>query len=249
MNFSPGSGTLAAFVTAMPNTSAAHAEAFDSAGVKIHYTITGAGNPVILLHGLSSSARLNWDKPGVTALLAREHQVISVDCRGHGLSGKPEAADAYGINLVEDVVRLMDHLHLARARVAGYSMGGMIALKLITLHPGRVAAAVLGGMGWHRAGDPADYFWQMTGGNRARLHVPAACPRSFPDLAVTEAELRAMKAPVTVIVGDQDPCRQMYVEPLQKVRPDWPVKMIPDAGHMNCVTKTEFQTQLLAALR
>ncbi len=67
-------------------------------------------------------------------------------------------------------------------------------------------------------------------------------------MAVTEQEIKAVRGPVTIIVGDRDPCRRMYVEPLRQVRPDWPEKIIADAGHLNCIFKAEFKTQLEAAL-
>src|SRR5262245_47419701 len=130
------------------------ADEFDSAGVRIHYTIHGRGDPVILIHGLYSNGRMNWDLTGITAELANQHQVIALDCRGHGQSGKPEAEGSYGTNMVEDVVRLMNHLKIARAQVVGYSMGGMIAMKLATMHPDRLSSVVLGGMGWHKADAP-----------------------------------------------------------------------------------------------
>jgi pimeloyl-ACP methyl ester carboxylesterase len=55
----------------------ARAEEFDSAGVKIHYTVNGKGDPVILIHGLFGSAAMNWDWPGTTADLAKHYQVIA----------------------------------------------------------------------------------------------------------------------------------------------------------------------------
>src|ERR1041385_2529116 len=185
------------------------AEQFDSAGVKIHYTIAGQGEPVILIHGLYSSAALNWELPGITAELAKNYRVVALDCRGHGQSGRPEAEGAYGTNMVEDVVRLMDHLHISKARVAGYSMGGMLAMKLVASHPERVSSVVLGGMGWHRADAPMNKFWEAFNG-RGRAYVPPACLHGFPALAVTEQEIRSVKAPVTLIVGDRDPCRRLY---------------------------------------
>jgi pimeloyl-ACP methyl ester carboxylesterase len=222
------------------------ADEFDSAGVKIHYAIRGNGEPVILIHGLYSSGRMNWDLPGTTTLLAKHFQVVALDCRGHGRSDKPHAEDAYGTQMVEDVVRLMDHLKIQRARVAGYSMGGMIGMKLTVTHPGRVNQLVLGGMGWHKAGARMNSVWDKM--DRNRFNVPPACAKSFPALTVTEAEIKAVKIPVTMIVGDSDPCRQWYVEPLHEVRPDWLVHIIAGAGHINCVTKPDFKTQLAAAL-
>jgi len=224
----------------------ATADEFDSAGVKIHYAIHGHGESVILIHGLYSTGRLNWDLPGTTALLAKHFQVITLDCRGHGRSGKPQAEDAYGTNMVEDVVRLMDHLKIRKARVAGYSMGGMIGMKLTVTHPDRVSQLVLGGMGWHKAGARMSSVWDHL--DRKRFKVPPACAKSFPQLAVTEAEIKALKIPVAMIVGDSDPCLLWYVEPLHQVRPDWPVRIIAGADHLNCIAKPEFKSQLAAAL-
>jgi pimeloyl-ACP methyl ester carboxylesterase len=165
----------------------------------------------------------------------------------HGQSGKPEAEGAYGTNMVGDIVRLMDHLHIARADVVGYSMGGMITMKLLALHPDRVNSAVLGGMGWHKADAPMNQFWEAVNGN-GRFNVPVACLHGFPALAVTEQNLKAVKVPVTIIVGDRDPCRQMYVEPLRQIRPDWPEHVIQGAGHLNCIMKQDFKMQLEGVL-
>jgi pimeloyl-ACP methyl ester carboxylesterase len=65
---------------------------------------------------------------------------------------------------------------------------------------------------------------------------------------VTESEIKDVKIPVAILVGDNDPCRGWYVEPLRQVRPDWPVHIIADAGHLNCVSKPAFKSQLNAAL-
>ena len=222
------------------------ADSFDSAGVKIHYSVLGSGEPVILIHGLYSSGRMNWEVPGTAALLAKHFQVVMLDCRGHGQSGKPEAEGAYGTNMVEDVVRLMDHLGIQKGRVAGYSMGGMIGMKLTVTHPDRVSRLVLGGMGWHKAGARMNSIWNDV--QRKRFNVPPACAHSFPSLSVTEAEIKAVKIPVEMIVGDHDPCREWYVEPLRQVRPDWPEHIIPDSGHLNCFLRPEFKAQLEKAL-
>jgi pimeloyl-ACP methyl ester carboxylesterase len=235
-------GAVAFMLTAMRSV----ADDFDSAGVKIHYAVQGKGEPVILIHGLYANGRMNWDAPGTTASLAKHFQVITLDCRGHGRSGKPQAEDAYGTNLVEDVVRLLDHLDIKDASVAGYSMGAMIAMKLAVTHPERVHRVVLGGMGWLKSGARMNSVWDKL--ERPRFAVLPACAQSFPKLGVAEAEIKALKIPVDVIIGDSDPCREWYVEPLQQVRPDWPVHVVVGAGHLNCLSKPEFKSQLEAAL-
>src|SRR5262252_6286038 len=94
---------------------------FNSNGVRIHYTVAGAGNPVILIHPFAQSAEI-W-APLVTDL-AKNFQVIAMDCRGHGKSDKPHDPKQYGINMITDVVNLLDELKIPRAHVVGYSMGG-----------------------------------------------------------------------------------------------------------------------------
>jgi pimeloyl-ACP methyl ester carboxylesterase len=126
---------------------------FDSNGVKIHYTVEGKGDPVLLIHGFLASGDANWRNPGVIKALADKFQVIAIDNRGHGESEKPHDTAKYGEEMVEDAVRLLDHLGIKRAHVVGYSMGGMITAKLLTTHPDRLLSATLGGHGGLKEGD------------------------------------------------------------------------------------------------
>ena len=111
---------------------------FSSDGVPIHYVIEGEGDPVILLHGLGVNPDINFRRSGLIQALRQEFMVISMDHRGHGLSGKPHDEIAYGTEMPRDVVRLMDHLGIERAAVVGYSLGGMVTLKLTTMYPERL---------------------------------------------------------------------------------------------------------------
>jgi pimeloyl-ACP methyl ester carboxylesterase len=127
---------------------------FDSNGVKIHYSDEGQGEPVVLVHGFTVNLDRNWRAPGVIrALLAKGFRVIALDNRGHGKSDKPHDLDKYGMEMVEDVVRLLDHLKLKKAHVVGYSMGAIITAKLLTTHPDRLLSATLGGSGGLKEGD------------------------------------------------------------------------------------------------
>ncbi|MFQ5699688.1 MAG: alpha/beta fold hydrolase [Myxococcota bacterium] len=114
----------------------------------IYYTRSGRGEPVVLLHGFAVQSDLNWRLPGITRALAGELQRIAPDLRGHGRSGKPHDPGLYGVERVEDVVRLLDHLGIERAHIVGYSLGGFIALKLATLYPERVVSLAALGSGW-----------------------------------------------------------------------------------------------------
>lgn len=123
---------------------------FDSGGVRIRYIDSGAGVPVVLVHGFTGTIERSWINTGILPDLARDHRVIAFDLRGHGHSGKPHDPAAYD-ELASDVLKLMDHLGIARAHAVGYSLGGIIVIKLLTTHPRRFASAVLGGAAYRRA--------------------------------------------------------------------------------------------------
>ena len=121
---------------------------FDSDGVPIHYEVYGEGEPIVLVHGFASSIKGNWMSTGWIDTLTPIRRVIALDCRGHGLSGKPHTAEAYsGHGMVDDVIRLMDHLEIGKADLFGYSMGAAISLRALVLHPERFRSIMLGGVG------------------------------------------------------------------------------------------------------
>ena len=120
-----------------------------SAGVPIHYEVIGTGTPILLVHGLLSSFEANWVQTGwVNFLLAQGRQVVGMDCRGHGLSGKPHDPSGYGgDHMADDVIAVMDALGLDRSDLMGYSMGGGIAVDLLARMPERFTSVVAGGAG------------------------------------------------------------------------------------------------------
>lgn len=216
---------------------------FDAKGVRLRYVFQGLGEPVVLVHGLHSSGDMNWGRPGIMSALAARYQVVALDLPGHGGSDKPETRDAYGVRMAEDLVMLLDHLRLPRAHFVGYSLGGMVVVKLMTMFPDRVASAVVGGMGWLREGGGLQRMWQRMPARGGR-RTPAACVREISKLAVTEKELKTIQTPVIVLVGDRDPVKRLYVDPLRAVRADWPVVEIRGAGHLNCILQAQFLNEI-----
>jgi pimeloyl-ACP methyl ester carboxylesterase len=118
------------------------ADFFDSNGVKIHFLEEGQGEAVVLIHGFAANAEM-WS--AIRPKLAEHYRVVAFDCRGHGKSDKPYDPRQHGRETVEDVVRLLDHLQIRRAHVAGYSMGAEIAGHLLVRHPDRLQSVTLGG--------------------------------------------------------------------------------------------------------
>ena len=225
-------------------------QTFDANGVKIWYFVQGRGQPVVLIHGWLSSARINWELPGTSGLLAKDYRVIALDMRGHGLSDKPTKEEAYGPELVEDILRLLGHLKIQKAHIVGYSMGGIVAANFIAKHPDHVLSGTLAGMGWLKPGSAAQWGFAQIGKDDPNARAAAICGRSLARLALTKNELKAIRVPVTVLVGERDELiKKLYVEPLEKVRKDWPVVEIQGANHFTCILESQFGSEIAAWLR
>src|SRR4051794_36538361 len=90
-------------------------------GLALHYRDWGgAGRPILLLHGLASSARI-WDF--VAPLLRDRGRVVALDARGHGASAKPDTGYDYA-SIIADVAGAGQAPHPAPPPVVGPSWGG-----------------------------------------------------------------------------------------------------------------------------
>jgi pimeloyl-ACP methyl ester carboxylesterase len=113
--------------------------AAQASGVRIAWERRGAGEPLLLVHGLGY-ARWGWEP--VVEGLASAHEVVLFDNRGIGESDAP--GGAYSVRMMaEDAVAVLDAAGLERAHVLGTSLGGMIALQLALDRPERVDRLVL----------------------------------------------------------------------------------------------------------
>lgn len=238
---------------------------FDSIGVRIHYRVYGTGPDVILIHGLTSTAEDNWRT--VVPLLSAKYRVVTLDVRGHGKSGGPHETGAYGKNMVEDIVRLMDHLSIGQAHVVGYSMGGTLALILAIDHPQRVRSLVVAGQGFasveeleatsgaaqalRDAGtalvlipdpdsirdDVRERFMKTLALNDAM--ALAALLEDYPQLALDADALRATTVPMLLVSGADDPVIPR-IEKLQSIRPDAEFVLIQDETHLSTPSSPRF---------
>lgn len=110
-------------------------------GVVYHYVEQGGGEPLLLLHGFTGS-NASWEP--VAPRLAKRYRVIAVDLLGHGASDAPAEAGRYAMERVDgDIAALLDHLGVAQAHLAGYSMGGRLALFLALSRPQRWRSLIL----------------------------------------------------------------------------------------------------------
>jgi haloacetate dehalogenase len=99
----------------------------------------GTGAPLILLHGFPQNG-MCWGK--IAPTLARHFHVVVPDLRGYGQSDAPPDDDAHTAyskrRMAADIVALMDHLKIDRARIVGHDRGARVAYRLALDHPARV---------------------------------------------------------------------------------------------------------------
>ncbi len=117
--------------------------------IHIYYEVSGEGTPLVLGHGLTGSGR-TWRGLGFTDSLKNDFQLITFDARGHGRSDKPHDPAAYGANMADDVVAILDDVGIDKAHYFGYSMGARIGFRLAVRHPERFASFLLGAVSPYR---------------------------------------------------------------------------------------------------
>jgi pimeloyl-ACP methyl ester carboxylesterase len=227
-------------------------------GVELAWHDVGAGRALVLLHGLFSSAQMNWIKYGHAQVLADAgFRVIMPDLRAHGESAKPHDAAAYPRDVLErDGLALIAHLGLSDYDLGGYSLGGRTVARMLVAGaaPRRAIFAGMGFMGLTNTGprsahfkhildNPgtfekfspewhAEAFLKTTRGDTVALRLLLD---AMPGLTVDE--LRAIETPVLVLCGDEDNDNGSAAD-LAAVLPHTTYVETP-GGHMSAVTKPE----------
>lgn len=227
---------------------------FDGTRLALHRM--GAGRPVILLHGLFSSAEMNWVRWGQAELLVQAgFECLMPDLRAHGHSDAPHDPAAYPDDvLAKDLAALVTQLGLADYDLCGFSLGARTSVRgvIAGLKPRRL---VLGGMGleglagWTgrgaffidaidrfdsvKAGDPAFHAVQFMKTMKVDRVAVRMLLQTFAD--TPPAALAAITMPTLVVNGDAD---RDNGDPaaLTAALPD-AVQVIVPGTHMSCVTK------------
>lgn len=114
---------------------------FEVNGLRLRATLTGAGRPLVLLHGFTGSAA-TWAR--LAERLAPRRQCIALDLIGHGSSGAPADPARYTMECaVADLSGILDALGVPGVDLLGYSLGGRLALHYAAAAPSRVRALIL----------------------------------------------------------------------------------------------------------
>jgi pimeloyl-ACP methyl ester carboxylesterase len=227
----------------------------------------GGTRPVVLLHGLFSSAEMNWIRFGHAAQLAAAgFEALMPDLRAHGESAAPHDPAAYPPDvLVRDVEALIDHLAIADYDLVGFSLGARTAVRAVLAGatPRRLALAGMGLEGladWARRSaffqeaiarfgtlKPSDraYFAQqfmktMNVDREAARLLLGAMEDTAPE------RLAKLTMPTLVVCGSEDHDNGSAAA-LAVALPNAIHRTIP-GSHMSSVTKPELGAELVAFL-
>jgi pimeloyl-ACP methyl ester carboxylesterase len=208
----------------------------------IHYEAAGAGEPVVLLHGLSGSGRW-WGRN--VPFMAQRFRVYTVDLIGFGQSRGQRFALGEAAQVV---LEWMDQLGIGQASLIGHSMGGYITIELAAHYADRVDKVVL----VDALALPMNRSLLRTA---ARLvHSLRYMPFNFIPVLVGDAfmagpgtiiragreilqadvrdELQSIAAPAMIVWGEKDPLLPLQLGKLMKMHmPQAELCVIPGAGH------------------
>lgn len=169
----------------------------DAGGYRLHYfeakpTDGSAGTLLLLVHGLGSRGE-DWATL-IPKLAAKGFHVYAPDLLGYGRSPKPDVS--YSISLQEaTVVQFLEAVHVARADVGGWSMGGWVSLKLALDHPELVDRLVVydsAGIYFPATFDASLFVPSDTAGVRHLMAILSPKPAKLPKFAA-EAALRRLQ--------------------------------------------------------
>jgi 4,5:9,10-diseco-3-hydroxy-5,9,17-trioxoandrosta-1(10),2-diene-4-oate hydrolase len=212
--------------------------------VNTHYMAAGEGFPLLLLHG-GANDWSDWNSN--IDPLSQHYRVYAPDLVGYGLSDQPEAdyTMSYFVNFLYNFTQALE---LKRANLAGYSVGGGIALGFALRFPGRVEKLILvDSTGLGKDINPLGRFIGTLGTLRGRLRGQ----RALPHLKGTERvvfldRLPEVQIPTLIVWGKRDIYLSVaYAYLAHKLLANSQLHVFPRSGHAPHKERSEEFNQLV----
>ncbi len=224
-------------------------------GIRMYYEVHGRGTPLLLLHGGAGNG-MQFEKqlPAFTP----HFRCIVPDCCAQGRTTDRPGPLTYH-DMAEDMIALLDRLHVQQVDIMGWSDGGNIGLDIAMHHPERVKHLVTFGANFQPDGlNPQDVEWNnnataesfgpgMRDGwtklNPQPEHFEQAMNkiialwRTLPRWSL--ADLHAIRARCLVCAGDHDLIRRDHTEQLAGAIPGAELWIVPDASHSAMIERWE----------
>ncbi len=243
---------------AIPVSAAAETGSYAAVnGLKMYYQVEGTGRPLVLLHG--GVCTIEACMGAVRAQLAKGHRTIAMEQQGHGRTADIDRPLSYD-QMAEDTAALLKQLKVEGADVVGYSMGGAIALRLAVKYPELVRKVVVFGTGYSAGGFPPGFLdgfktlkaEDIPAAFRQQYEKVAPDPKRWPALVekikglvnnardLTPDDLKSIKAPVLVMVGDADIVRPEHAVEMFRLIPNAKLGILPVSDHFAFVQRSDW---------
>ncbi len=237
-------------------------------GLKMYYEIHGTGKPIVLLHGSYMSIDLNYGE--LIPELAKTRKVIALEMQGHGRTADIDRPVSFTA-LADDVVKLLQYLKIDSADVLGYSLGGTVAFEMAIQHPEMVnklivISSVHKFKGWSEAvrnamsglspefldATPLKTEYDRLAPDPKHWHSFLAkyIRLDQEDFDLGDEQIKALKVPVLLVMGDNDGVDINYKAALYKLcggdvfadmagLPPSQLAIVPGATHVTLMMQTD----------
>jgi pimeloyl-ACP methyl ester carboxylesterase len=234
-------------------------------GLKIYYELHGSGRPLVLLHGAGMNIGECW--ANLLPELVKLRRIVAIEFQGHGHTADIDRPITVG-NLGADVVGVLDYLGIEEADIFGYSLGGLVSLEVAIRYPNRVGQVVAGSVAYRKEGyfqeifqpgsnsprlPTAADFAEMKAGYVAVAPFPGQWEQTGAKIAPlpttvrwSKDELRSIRAPFLLVVGDFDIVRLEHVIEISDLIPDAGLAVLPDTTHMEVIRREELLVPLVS---
>jgi pimeloyl-ACP methyl ester carboxylesterase len=227
-------------------------------GISIYYETYGQGPPVLVLHGgLGFLESMHY----FISALAPTHLVIAVDSRAQGRSSDSAAPLSYAL-MGDDMIKLMDSLHIAQTDVVGWSDGGIVGLDMSSKHPGRVRRLIAIGANYDVDGISAEgrdpkQFWSFVPQVKPFYDDIAPDPAHFSAAArkvfvmgstlphYTIADLGRIRAKTLIVAGEHDLILRAHTDSMARAIPGAKEVIVPGTSHFGPLEKPDVYDKLV----
>ncbi|GAC1656268.1 MAG: alpha/beta hydrolase [Gemmatimonadaceae bacterium] len=248
MRFSPISiflvGTMTANVSTAQSTTPGPGRYAPINGLNLYYEVSGEGQPIVLIHGGGSTIGTSFGR--ILPLLATTHRVIAVELQAHGHTRDIDRPMTFEQD-ADDVAALLQYLHVPKADILGFSNGGTTALQVAIRHPEVVERLVIASANYKRDGLYSWLWDSMEKGSVADMPQPykdayLAINPSLDGLRamynrdskrmlafrdIPDGDIRSLRAPTLVVIGDQDVVRPEHAIELARLLPHGRLCILP----------------------
>lgn len=212
---------------------------------ELYCRISGSGIPLLLLHGNGESFSIFQEQ---IAFFSQHYMVIALDTRGHGQSERGDTELTF-LQLTQDVKTVLDHLHIERTNIIGFSDGGNTALLFAERYPERVNTMIVAGANVTIEGMSS---WELTKLKwtvtflqyTEKIYPPVKLKREIVDLMLhqvnnTHFELSNIQAPTLVMAGENDVIKRSHTESIAHRIKDSQLLIVPKADHFFMVKQPD----------